>query len=162
MEIKRSITVNVPLETAWSVLGGDFHRVSKWACGIATSHSLSETGPAGIAHRQCVVDGMGTITEEVTHFDAASHSFAYTVIEGAPGVMKHLGNTWNLESAGEGSSTIRFCIKAEMKTIPGLMMGWMMERRMSKMCDQVCVDLKAFLETGAASEKKRAELSIAA
>ncbi|MEM6956817.1 MAG: SRPBCC family protein [Myxococcota bacterium] len=162
MEIARSFTVDVPVERAWSVLADEFHDVGNWACGIQVSRKLSEEGPAGIANRQCVVDGMGTITERVTAFDQNARTFSYTVIEGAPGMMRSMGNTWWVESKGVGQTEIRFCIRAEMKPIPAFMMGWMMKRQMNKMCDQICEDLCAYIETGAASDKKQQQLAKAA
>lgn len=162
MEIKRSITVKAPVGRAWSILADDFHNVGAWACGIATSKRLKETGPAGVADRQCTVEGMGTITERVTKFDPKTRSFAYTVVEGAPSMMTHLENSWTLYPKGPHESEIHFCINAELKPIPAFMMGWLMKRQMNKMCDQICIDLKTFIETGVASDQKLNQFARAA
>lgn len=162
MEIKRTITVEVPVAKAWGILADDFHDVCVWACGVSSSKKEQETGPAGIPDRQCVVDGMGTITERVTHFDAADRTFTYEVVEGAPAMVKHVTNTWTLYPKGPHESEVRFSIDAELNPIAAFMMGWVVKGRMEAMADQLCIDLKTFVETGFASEKKLNQFARAA
>lgn len=162
MEIERKFTVNVPVQQVWDILGNRFHDVGDWATGIRASRRLDATGPAGVPHRQCDVPSLGTITERVDTFDENARTFSYTVIEGAPGFAKHMGNTWWVRPVGDRKTEISFCLRAELKPVADFFMGWMMKRQMSKLCDEVCADLRTFIETGAPSDSKKAALAKAA
>ncbi|MEM9195926.1 MAG: SRPBCC family protein [Myxococcota bacterium] len=162
MEIERNITVRVPVEKAWDILGNQFHDVSSWASGIVASRRLDAVGPSGVANRQCDVPSFGTITEEVDSFDEQNRTFSYRVVSGAPSFATHMGNTWWLEARGPSETRISFRLKAELKPLAGFFMGWMMKRQMGKLCDQVCEDLQTYIETGTPSAAKRAALAKAA
>lgn len=162
MEIERKFTVNVPVQRAWEVLGDRFHDVGQWSTGIQSSRRLDAQGPAGVAHRQCVVPSLGTITERVDTFDERTRTFSYTVIEGAPGFAKRMANTWHIRALSETKTEISFRLQAELKPVADFFMGWMMKRQMSKLCDEVCSDLKTFIETGAPSASKQAAMAKAA
>ncbi|MEM6290484.1 MAG: SRPBCC family protein [Myxococcota bacterium] len=154
MEIERSFIANVSVDRAWAVLGDNFHDVAAWSSGIKVSRRLAGVGPAGVADRQCEVPGFGTITERLGTFDAQTRTFAYEVIEGAPSFATHMGNRWSLEAAGAEQTRISFKIRTELKPLAGFLMGWMLKRQMNKLCDEVCDDLKVFLETGKPSQSK--------
>lgn len=38
-------------------------------------------------------------------------------------------------------------------------MGWMMKRQMGKLCDEVCEDLRMYIETGRPSNSKQAAIA---
>lgn len=162
MEIERTITVNVPLEKAWDVLARQFHDVGAWATGIKASRKLRTVGPAGINHRQCDVPSLGTITERVESFDESERSFSYSVIDGAPGFAKFMGNHWWVEPVGSDRTRISFRLRADLKPVANFFMGWMMKRQMGKLCDEVCEDLRTYIETGHPSSSKQAAMAKAA
>ena len=162
MEIERSFIVNVSPEHVWQVLGKRFHDVGEWSTGVSTSRALETVGPAGVQHRQCDVPSLGLITERVDKFDESARTFSYTVIDGAPGFAKRMGNTWWVRGLGEQKTEISFRLEAELKPIADFLMGWMMKRQMSKLCDEVCADLRIFIETGDPSASKKAALAKAA
>ncbi|MEO0324291.1 MAG: SRPBCC family protein [Myxococcota bacterium] len=156
MEIERRITIDVPAERAWSVVGDRFHDVGTWASMIDASEALAGTsGPAGQAHRACVTR-QGTIQEKLVRFDADNRTLAYEVLSGLPGFVRKGGNTWWVSRAGAGRSEVRFRMVFELSPVAGFFMGWMMKRQMSRMADDVADDLKRFLETGEVSPRKAA------
>lgn len=162
MEIERTLTVNVPVQKAWEVLARQFHDVGSWSTGIKASRKLRVVGPAGINHRQCDVPSLGTITERVESFDEDGRTFSYSVIEGAPGFAKFMGNHWWAKPVGLDRTEIGFRLRAELKPVASFFMGWMMKRQMGKLCDEVCDDLRAYIETGRPSPSKRAAMAKAA
>ena len=162
MEISRSFTVQAPIQDTWEVLGTRFHEAGSWASGIAASRKLGELGPAGIAHRQCDIPSLGTITERVDTFDEVNRSFSYSVIEGRPVVANAMGNTWNIEAAGPTHTKISIRIRVELKPVARVLMGWMMKRQMGKLCDEVVDDLRTFIETGRPSPAKQNAVAKAA
>ena len=162
MEIQRKFIVNVPVEQVWDVLGKRFHDVGDWSTGVKASRALQTVGPAGVPHRQCEVPSLGLITERVDAFSEADRTFSYTVVEGAPGFAKRMGNTWWVRPLDERRTEVSFRLEAELKPVADFLMGWMMKRQMSKLCDEVCADLRTFIETGSPSESKKAALEKAA
>lgn len=162
MEISRSFTVQAPIQDTWEVLGTRFHEVGSWSSGIKASRKLETVGPAGIAHRQCDVASLGTITERVDTFDEVNRTFSYSVVEGRPPVANAMGNTWTVEPVGAEQTKISFRIRIELKPVARVLMGWMMKRQMGKLCDEVVEDLRTFIETGRPSHSKQTAIAKAA
>ncbi len=156
MEIERRISLDVPADRAWQVVGDRFHDVGAWASMIDTSEAVEGTvGPTGQAHRTCVTP-QGTIQEKLVDFDPERRTLAYEVLSGLPGFVRRGGNTWWVSADGPARSEVRFRMAFELSPIAGLLMGWMMKRQMSRMADHVADDLKRFVETGAVSARKAA------
>lgn len=154
MDIERSITIHAPAEHVWDILATRFHEVGSWASMIDTSDALGVTsGPAGVADRVCNTP-QGVFKEKVTHFDAQARSFAYQAYEGLPGFVREGGNTWWVEELGGGQTKVSFRMRFDLRPVANVLMGWMLQRNMGRLADDVAADLKAYAETGRVSEAK--------
>lgn len=159
MEIQRSFVVQAPLESTWDVLAGQFHDVGSWASMIHESKATAAiSGTCGVQDRVCDTTD-GVFKERVTEMDHEKKTLAYSVYEGMPGFVREGGNRWWLESEGPSETRISFRMKFELNPIAGALMGWMMKRQMSKTADQVCDDLKTYIETGKTSTAKQAAVA---
>lgn len=154
MHIERSLILDAPLETVWKVLGTRFHDAGAWATNIALCGPTDEIGPVGVANRVCEIASMGRIIERVDLFDVEHHTFAFTVVEGAPSMIRELKNQWWVRSVSADQTEVSFRIEAELSPFAELVMGWMMKRKMEALTDQACDDLRVYVETGVPSEAK--------
>lgn len=73
-------TVKAPIEEVWSLVS-DFHDLG-WAAGVAEScEKVGDLGPNEVGAKRLV---NGALHETLATFDAASHSFTYTIDDGPP------------------------------------------------------------------------------
>ncbi|WP_020566789.1 SRPBCC family protein [Neolewinella persica] len=159
MEIKRTITVNKPIDKVWDVLGNDFGSAAKWATGLYHSEGYGVPQLAGAAcnNRSCDTN-QGAIKEVVRVFDANNHHLAYEVIEGFPGFVKSGINNWRLTDLGNGKTKVDIHFIAVLQGIMGTLMKPMMKWQLGSTFDQVLEDFKVYVETGKPSAKKVKEL----
>lgn len=159
MEIKRTFTVDKPIERVWDVLGNDYGGACKWGTGLY--HSEGKDAPtlpdAEFDKRYCETN-VGNITEKVLIFDPRHYRLQYAVIDGFPGFVKSGINTWTLRELADDKTQVDVHFIAVLGGLMGTIMKPMMRWQLSSTFDQVLEDFKVYVETGKPSAKKAKEL----
>ncbi|CAH0999176.1 hypothetical protein LEM8419_00473 [Neolewinella maritima] len=160
MEIKRTFTVDRPIEKVWDVLGNDFGGAAKWATGLYHSEGYGAPQLAGAScnNRACDTN-QGKIKEVIRVFDVDNHHLAYAVIEGFPGFVKSGVNNWRLTDLGDGRTRVDIHFIAVLQGLLGTIMRPMMGWQLGRVFDQALADFKIYVETGKPSSAKAKELA---
>ena len=160
MEIKRTFTVNKPIDEVWDVLGNDFGGAYKWGSGLYHSegYGAPELEGASCNNRACQTN-LGDIKEVIRTFDPQKHILEYEVIEGFPGFVKSGVNKWTLTPQGGKQTRVDVHFVAELQGLLGTLMRPMMGWQMGRTFDQVLGDFKYYVENGRPSPNKLKEIN---
>lgn len=160
MEIKRTFTVDKPIEAVWDVLGNDYGNACKWGTGLYHSEGKgTPTLPGAEFDQRYCETNVGNITERILVFDPNNYKLQYEVIDGFPGFVKSGINTWTLRTLGRNKTEVEVHFVAVLGGLMGTLMKPMMKWQLSKSFDQVLADFKVYVETGRPSPKKARELA---
>lgn len=85
--------------------------------------------------------------ESVENFDKENRTFTYAVIEGRPGMVTRMENTWSIDPVDAARTKISLNARIDLKPVAQALMGWMMKRQLDKLFDKVCEDATVFLES---------------
>ena len=99
MSVHTTVEVNASAAAAWDVFGEGFGGWAKWSDGIASS-TLAGPLAQGVI-RTNEVPGFGTVTQELTRFDAATRSLTYVMRSGMPAPLVAVENAWTIEALGD-------------------------------------------------------------
>src|SRR3954466_5103959 len=99
MEIRVAVSVRVPAERAWALVGESFADIGTWAAPIVSSTMDVPAAPGSV--RTCHIRGFGPVApgvvkERLTRFDRAGRSLAYEWVEGRPSFIVHALNRWSV------------------------------------------------------------------
>lgn len=94
LTIDSEIEINAPADLVWKKLA-KLDDVQHWAESVRTARYATDQTEGVGAKRVCEVDGLGTLNETITEWEAGK-SLTYTA-EGMPRVVKHVQNTWHLQ-----------------------------------------------------------------
>lgn len=155
--IHQEITINVPIEQAWAILGPDFENAQNWASSIKHSEALNRESLNGskCTARGCSVAGIGEIRETLLAYSPSEHSLTYVVKEGMPKMVRHASNTWQLVDLGNGKTLLKMDMKLETGGFMGWMMQGMMKMKMKKMSAQVVEEFQYYAENGKPHPRKK-------
>ena len=156
--MRETVTVGVPADQAWALVGRAFGDIGTWATPIVTSTMNAPPAPRSV--RTCHIRGFGpvapgVIKEQLTRFDPAERSLSYEWIEGRPSFIVRAINRWSIHSTDPGTCTIR--VQATLTLHPimrplGPLLHWWMRRDARKVLDE----LTYRLETGTPHPRKLA------
>lgn len=130
IELGLDIDLDVPVSTAWQVLGEEFGDVGEYVSGIDTSTAYGGLQVGG--GRTCSISGFGPfsaseINEELTLFDRDAMKFAYVANKGLPPMFEEARNRFSIEATGTNQCrvTSRATIELRWWALPlaGLL-GW--------------------------------------
>jgi mxaD protein len=104
LSASKSITINAPVAKVWDAVK-DFNGLNTWHPAVATDQIVEGKNNEVGAVRLLTLKGGGTIKEKLLQFDAAGHSFKYSILEGVLPVSSYT-STFTVKAAGEGKSDI--------------------------------------------------------
>jgi mxaD protein len=80
LHLVETVEINAPLDTVWTAVK-DFDSLNKWHPGFATDRLVSgSNGKVGAVRKLTIKDGP-VITEQLTAYDEAGHSYHYKIID---------------------------------------------------------------------------------
>lgn len=158
--IERSIDINADPERIWSVLAHDFAKVGDWTSVVLTSApntAVSAPGDATVGGRVCTAPGFGDVKETFTSYDEQGRKFSYKA-DGLPGFVTNVTNSWSV--TGSGSNKSRVAMKIDLTTGGiGKIMTPILKNQMGKAGSTMLDELKAYVERGEISAKKKKQLA---
>jgi len=150
MEVQAEITVQVPADQAWALVGTQFGQVAAWASPI-TASSLDGPPQSG-AVRVCHIRGFGpvppgVIRERLLSYDPAARSLSYQA-DGLPWYITCAVSRWQVRPADGGASAVS--IRATMTLQPLLRpfspaVRWRMRRDSAAVLDELAHRLRTGL-----------------
>jgi hypothetical protein len=164
VEIRKSTTIDVPLEKLWEIVAHGFADVGLWASSVhhsrANDRAASPDG-AEIGGRVCTT-AFGDLDENLTHYDAENHTLGYRA-EGTPSFMTHAENRWSLQPLGPSRTEIRMHVTMGFNAFPGQLMKLFTRVRASQAVSEALEELKLYAETSRLHPRKvRAQQRVAA
>jgi hypothetical protein len=80
IRVTETVEIKAPIDKVWATVR-DFDSLHKWHPGFASDELLSgANGKVGAVRKLAIKDGP-TLTEKLVAFDAAHHSYRYTILE---------------------------------------------------------------------------------
>jgi len=163
MEFKKTIQINAHEDRVWEVVAHEFDRVGTWSSAVASSGpNLDAATPEGatVGGRVCATPGFGDLKETFTKYSEANKQFTF-VVTGMPSFITLAQNTVHVRAAGSDKSTVGLHIQMETNAI-GKLMGPMFAIKLKATLNTFLEELKAYIEDGEVSAKKRKQLAKAA
>ena len=162
-ELEKEITINVPAEQLWEMVGPGFIEVYKWSSNVdhAEGQGTSEFEGAVCSERFCDVNvkGFSKISEKLTKYDEGTMNLAYEVKEGMPGFVTKAVNDWTVVSVGENQSKLVMRAQFASKGLMGSLMNGTMKKKMNETLETVLNDAKVYAETGQPSNHKKERMA---
>lgn len=157
-KLTKEITINVPAEKLWEMVGPGFIDVYKWSSNVdhAEGRGNSPFEGAVCSERYCDVNvkGFNKISEELTDYNSTARSLTYAVRDGMPKFVTKAENNWVVIPVNDGQSKLVMNATFESKGLMGRFMNGMMEKKMTETLETVLNDAKIYAETGEVSENK--------
>ncbi len=152
MQVKRSITVNQPIEKVWKIIAIDFGKIGDIITAVNSSTLDNSIEPAiegaVAAGRVCQTNSMGEIREIITSYDENNKILGYEAdVSGLPKFVRGLENNWSLHSRDRHTTEIKMLIKGNLVGI-GFLMTPIMEFWLSRMGKKILEEVKYYAETG--------------
>ena len=162
VKMSKSVTVNVPANELWQIIGPGFTEAGKWSTAVdhSAGHGEGKFDGATCDTRSCDLSakGFSSVNERITEYDASNRTMAFDVIEGMPGFVTYMNNRTVITDLGQGRSQAELQITMHMKPFLGGLLGGMLKKNLSNLIDSALDDLKVFAETGKPSGRKQARM----
>jgi len=158
-DVQKEITINVPADILWKLIGHEFIEVYKWSSNV--DHAEGKGSPefigAAFSERYCDVNvkGFSKISEKLTNYNEKNRNLAYQVNSGMPGFITKAVNDWQVVPVNANQSKMIMKAEFRSKGLMGILMNGMMKKKMNKTLETVLNDAKIYAETGEVSEAKR-------
>ncbi|WP_440222890.1 SRPBCC family protein [Dokdonella sp. MW10] len=104
LNVTKSVTVAVPAEKAWNAVK-DFDGLHTWHPAVAKDEITKGKNNEVGAERKLTLGDGGTIHEKLLEWNAASHTFRYSILEGVLPVS-HYTSTVSIKADGANQSTV--------------------------------------------------------
>jgi carbon monoxide dehydrogenase subunit G len=127
------IDIAVPPDAAWA-LAGDPARVHEWFPAVTGCEVVGD-------ERRATTARGGELVERLSDIDPAGRSYAYSVIDGIPGLTSHRATIAVLPSAAGSRVVWRQTATSDVE-------GYDLERRLSGVMTQGLERLREILEAG--------------
>lgn len=115
LNVSKSATINAPAAKVWDAVK-DFNGLNTWHPAVDTDKIVEGTNNQVGAVRLLTLKGGGTIKEKLLRFDAAGHSFSYSILEGVLPVSSYT-STLSVKAAGEGKSEVTWSGQFKRKNV---------------------------------------------
>ncbi len=103
LHVVQSVVIKAPVDKVWGA-SKDFDGLAKWHPALDKDELVKGSNNAPGAVRALSLKGGGTIKEELTAFDEATHSFTYRILE-SPLPVSAYSATFTLKP-GKGATTV--------------------------------------------------------
>ncbi len=155
MEIQRQITVNIPADRVWKIVGTDFNDVSQWASFVQTSQANPDLAEGELG-RVCDVNGFGKVVENIFQYDDKRQELAFTLeAEKNPFFMQRIENSWHVEPLGDDHATVTVGIRVQLMPVFKQLLSGKLRKVMSKRADSILAELKYFAENNVPQSRKQ-------
>ena len=145
-----SIFIDAPKEKVWEVLADDFAGIGKWASNVSHSQGFGpQIGGSPYNIRACEITAAGfdDTKEEILEYNADDFVLKYELSDGLPGFVKDALNTWTLEEQN-GGTLLSGHTTMQATGVMGFMMNGLMKGATRKALENMCRELKYYVETG--------------
>ena len=155
MEMRAQITVHVPADQAWTLVGERFGQIATWASPITAS--VLDGSPGEGAVRTCHVRGFGPvppgiIRERLLSYDPETRSLSYEA-DGLPWFVTRAVSRWSVHPVDGGTCTVGVHATLTLNLLLRPF-GPAMRRRMMIDSAAVLDDLAHRLQTGSPHPRK--------
>jgi mxaD protein len=104
LHVTKRIIIDATADKVWAA-ARDFDALNTWHPAVAKDEIVAGKNDTVGAVRLLTLQGGGTIQEKLLAFDAAGHSFRYTIVEGVLPVS-HYTSTFRVRPAGPGKAEV--------------------------------------------------------
>lgn len=148
MEIKVQVTVSKPISEVWEVMGNQFGHAHLWSSNFKTSKPGGEAKFEGIDYslRDTTTPNGNTI-QELTEFDAKSHSLSYEITAGRPEIAKFVSSHWYLTATDDGTVVQMDTVMEPKMELPEEM-AKKIQMGLTASFNQLANELKYYVENG--------------
>lgn len=163
MEFKKNMQIDATADRVWEVVAHEFDRVGSWSSAVASSGpNLDAAVPEGahVGGRVCATPGFGDLKETFTSYSEENKQFTF-VVSGMPSFITLAQNTVRVRPTGSDSADVSLHIQMETNAV-GLLMGPVFAIKLKATLNTFLEELKAYIEEGEVSAKKRKQLAKAA
>jgi len=156
MKFSKDITINVPAEKVWDILGHQFTDVGKWSRLVSQSvinNDAPKVNNSPVGGRLCETS-IGKISEEFTAYDEEGMTFSFKGVITSK-VFSNVISTNTVTAIDENTSKVTVTPNIDLKVI-GIIMYPLIKVNLGKLIKQGLIDLKYFAENDKPSPEKLA------
>ncbi|MEM9463930.1 MAG: SRPBCC family protein [Actinomycetota bacterium] len=154
LDIKQTRTIHAPIEEVWRVVVDGFTDSHEWAFG--TTMCRPGTDAEGV-DRVCDTES-GRLMDTITTVDPEARLLEFEV-EGLPFFVRSVVSTWTMVDLGDDRTDLTIGPRIETLPVIGRLFEIPMRRALTALYPELLDDLAVYIETGAPSDRKRAELA---
>lgn len=159
MNFSKDITINASADKVWDILGHKFADVGQWSRSISQSvinHEAPKVNNSPVGGRLCETS-IGKISEEFTAYDEEKMTFSFKGVITSK-VFSNVISTNAVTAIDENTSKVTVTPNVDLKTF-GILMYPLIKMQLSKLINEVLIDLKYFAENDKPSPEKLASQS---
>jgi len=156
MKFSKDITINTPAEKVWDILGHKFADVGQWSRSISKSvvnTNAPKVNNSPVGGRLCETS-IGKISEEFTAYDEEKMTFSFKGVITSK-MFSNVISTNTVTAIDENTSKVTVTPNIDLKTF-GILMYPLIKMNLSKLINEVLIDLKYFAENDKPSPEKLA------
>ena len=156
MKFSKDITINAPAEKVWNILGPQFTEVGTWARNIPKSvvnTNAPKVNNSPVGGRLCETS-IGKISEEFTAYDEKNMTLSFKGVITSK-VFSSVVSTNAVTAIDENTSKVTVTPNIDLKPI-GILMYPLIKMNLSKLINEVLIDLKYYAENDKPSPEKLA------
>ncbi|MEV0947090.1 SRPBCC family protein [Rhodococcus sp. NPDC049939] len=166
MKLSNDREIVASADAVWDVIGRRFDKIGEWATVVPASTAVPGSptvGEAPVAGRVCQtgIRVAPSVTEAIIDYDDSTKSLTYEAHE-KPGFLSVARNRWTVTPVDQRRSLVSYDAEFTTRGVFGLLAGWWMAMLLRRAGRQVLEDLAHYVEHGAPSPRKRAQLDRAA
>jgi len=150
IQIKRTGTINKPIDDVWEVLYGGFADVGKWVTGVYKSRP----GTKEEKYDRVCTTFTGKLYEKILSTDKKNHTFEVDA-KGLPFFVKKFTGGWRLQKVSANVTKATLGLKIQTKGIIGAIMQIPMKSKLNAGLNETMSDLATYVETGRVSISKQ-------
>jgi hypothetical protein len=155
IHVQKELSIDKNVEEVWEIMGNKFTQVHLWSTNFKDSKPGGSAKFQGIDYSERItITERGETIQALDAFDATTHSLAYHISKGAPGIAKHASAAWSLKSEGANKTTVVLAFDMETKGFLGFLMTPLIKKGMEKAAVEIAEDLKHYVENGTPSPRK--------
>jgi mxaD protein len=115
LHVSKTITIEASAYKVWHT-AKDFNALNTWHPALASDEIVEGSNNTVGAVRLLTLKGGGTIKEKLLAYDAAGHSFKYSIVEGVVPLSDYT-STFVVKSLGKGKSSVTWSGRFKRKDL---------------------------------------------
>ena len=154
MNFSKDITINTPADKVWDIIGHKFTDIDQWSRSISRSvlnNDAPKVNNSPVGGRFCTTS-IGKISEEFTAYDEEKMTFSFKGVITSK-VFSNAISTSTVTAIDENTSKVTLTPQVDLKIL-GLLMYPLIKMNLSKLINEVLIDLKYFAENDKPSPEK--------